>query len=909
VLGIIGATGAEPEIPLAALEGLAAVNAGLKKLAAAILEWCKADQPSAKPSSVSALARAIQAEPDPSAVSALTQAVGGDATLRDRISPWLGLLRRDLRNHPFVVVDGGLLVKETPSRKNAGAHYTPKSLAEEVVLHALQPLCYLPGPHQTANERGWKLRTSDEILDLKIADIACGSGAFLVAAARYLAERVVEAWISEDPSNAQRKDLYTRAIRQVVANCLYGADINDMAAEMCKLSLWLVSLDRDLPFSFVDDKVFLGNALLGLTSLEQLRKLHIDPRSVPADRRFDIFDVDIDTIIRKAIGLRERLATEIDDTDPARSMATKRRQLAELHQVTASLRQIADGVIAAGLPLGGKPGKALDSAYEDLRLAVKQAHQPSDSGKVAAGWLTGIVERGLAPTVPTDYERWQPLHWVLEAPDVVLEHGGFDAVIGNPPFLGGQKLTGAMGTTMRDWFVNHIADGRRGSADLVAYFFLRSTALLRRRGNLGLIATNTVAQGDSREVGLDAMVADGFTITRAIQSRSWPASGANLEYAAVWGTLDEIAPDVQRVADDVEVRSISTLLEPSGRAEGTPARLAENAGIAFIGCYVLGMGFVIDPAEAQQWIDVDPRNAEVLFPYLNGEDLNSRPDTSASRWVIDFNDRSEAEAAEYVLPYRRLAEAVRPERQRLKPDGTYALRKPLPERWWQYGEKRPALRRAIAPLSEVLVIARVSKTVMPIRVRTEQIFHEKVVVFASNSYGLQAILSSSVHQLWSIKYGTTMRTDPTYTPDLVFGSLPRPEETDRLKAVGRELDSSRREIMLRRGLGLTALYNLVNGSSVYGDRDVDRLRAIQIELDEAVVAALGWEDLPLSHGFHRYRQMERWTVSPAARVEILDRLLEENHRRAAAEQLRTKGASKARRSKAAPMGMEGLFDE
>ena len=222
----------------------------------------------------------------------------------------------------------------------------------------------LARPAPDRRRGSWRLRSSDELLDLKVADIACGSGAFLVAAARYLADRVVEAWISEDPANAKRKDLYTRAIRQVVANCLYGADINDMAVEMCKLSLWLVSLDRDLPFSFVDDKVFLGNSLLGLTSVDQLRKLHIDPTRVPMDRRFDIFDVDIDAIIRKAVDLRERLATEIDEDDPARTSAAKRRQLAELHQATASLRQIADGVIAAGLPLGGKPGKALDEAYE-----------------------------------------------------------------------------------------------------------------------------------------------------------------------------------------------------------------------------------------------------------------------------------------------------------------------------------------------------------------------------------------------------------------------------------------------------------------------------------------------------------------------------------------------------------------
>ena len=106
-----------------------------------------------------------------------------------------------------------------------------------------------------------------------------------------------------------------------------------------------------------------------------------------------------------------------------------------------------------------------------------------------------------------------------------------------------------------------------------------ATSLLQRNGDLGLIATNTVAQGDSREVGLDAMVAGGFTITRAIQSRSWPAASANLEYAAVWGTVGSMADDAPRVADDIEVRRISTLLEPAGRVEGNPVRLAENSGL------------------------------------------------------------------------------------------------------------------------------------------------------------------------------------------------------------------------------------------------------------------------------------------------------------------------------------------
>ncbi|MFF0145383.1 type IIL restriction-modification enzyme MmeI [Amycolatopsis sulphurea] len=388
-----------------------------------------------------------------------------------------------------------------------------------------------------------------------------------------------------------------------------------------------------------------------------------------------------------------------------------------------------------------------------------------------------------------------------------------------------------------------------------------------------MVATNTVAQGDTREVGLDAMVADGFTITRAIQSRSWPASSANLEYAAAWGTLSPVADNVPRVADDIEVRRISTLLEPTGRAEGNPARLLENTGVAHIGSLVLGMGFTITPEVAAEWISLDSRNGDVLFPFLNGENLNQRPDASAARWIVDFGQRSLEAARAYPTPFEHVVLNVKPER-------TKNPRKPYRDRWWQFAEKQMSMRKAIAELREVLVIALVSKTVMPMRVPSGHVFSHTLGVFATKSFADQAVLSSSVHQLWAIKYGSGMRNDPRYTPSDVFETFPRPAPFDPLEIMGRALDVERREIMLRRDLGLTKIYNLVNDPVVQRDTDIDRLREIHVELDREVLAAYGWSDIYQAHGFHSYRQMARWSVSPAARAEILDRLLEENQRRA-----------------------------
>ncbi len=888
-LGMLGKEGEEPEVPLSLLEDLAEEHADDTGLAEAVIVWLKEHQPSAKPPTKNALAKAFRtgdAMDEAEAERALLT-VTRDANLRKELRPWIGAIRRDLRGRPVVILPGGLVVTETPSRRNAGAHYTPRSLAEDVVCHALEPLVFKPGPRETDDRSAWRRLTSDQILGLHVADIACGSGAFLVAAARFLADHLVEAWTREEvlgdyadrPGGAR-----SHALRQVVARCLYGVDINEMAVEMCKLSLWLVSLDKDKPFSFVDDKVFVGNSLLGITELRQLRAQHIYPAAASGIRPFE-FDragnytesLDVDSVLERVRNRRHALASEVDDGDPARSTTTKQRLQRENEEDLKLLERVADAVVATGLALavGAKPGTKLNEAYGDLAVALGRAFPTEGEGDEAM--LEAILKRGLTPTVETDYERWHCLHWPLAVPEV-MERGGFDAIVGNPPFLGAKKLSPSMGQNLREWFVHVLAKGTTGNADLVAYFFLRAFSLLRPTGTLGIIATNTVAQGDTREVGLDRMVADGFAITRAIQSQSWPATSANLEYAAVWGTRGHVADEVLRVCDKVPVARISTLLEPEGRVNGQPERLAENTGIAFQGCVVLGTGFILESEEAQAWITQDPRNAEVLFPYLNGEDLNSRCDCSPSRWVIDFFNRSEHESSTYRLPFSRVVSDVRSERL-LKKQPSYRTY------WWQFAHKGTAWKAATANLDEVLVIALVSKTAIPVRVPTGQVFSHKLAVFATNRFTDQAVLSSSLHLMWVMRYSSTMRTDLNYSPSDVFETFPRPEPTPELETIGRTLDTERREIMLRRDLGLTKLYNLVNDPGLEAgiDPDVDRMRAIHVDLDAAVAAAYGWNDLDLTHGFHTYRKMTRWTLSPATRVEILDRLLEENHRRAAAE--------------------------
>lgn len=388
ILGLVGKDGAEPEIPLASINDLYDEHGGdSKKFASALVAWIKENQSAATGRTVAALTKLVDREPagDDRAelVRMLSPVAAGDRDLLETLVRWGSLIRRDLRNIPLVVPVGGLVVIETPSRKNAGAHYTPRSLAEEVVVHALQPLVYEPGPLQSNDENEWRLKPAAAILDLKVADIAAGSGAFLVAAARYLSERLVEAWIAEAmldaPASLEADELRRRALREVIARCLYGADINPMAVEMCKLSLWLVSMDKTKPFSFVDDKVFCGNSLLGLTSLDQLRDLDIVPKS--ANKQQQLL-VDVDMKISAATQLRLELASPVDDRDPMRSSRAKTRLLEQFRQTTAELRLIADGIVAAALPLGGKPGRQLDDAFKTLSWQLHEAFPADGSARI-----------------------------------------------------------------------------------------------------------------------------------------------------------------------------------------------------------------------------------------------------------------------------------------------------------------------------------------------------------------------------------------------------------------------------------------------------------------------------------------------------------------------------------------------
>jgi len=797
-----------------------------------------------------------------------------------RLAPLAALVRSDERGRPVVVPVGGRYVAASTRRAATGAHYTPRSLAEDIAQHALEPLAYRPGPLEDLDAGTWRLRPSSALLELRVADIAMGSGAFLVAACRWLADRLVEAWDAEGDreaslalaertagtADAEVTGVVLRARRLVAEHCLYGVDINPLAVEMAKLSLWLVTMDRERPFGFLDDRLVAGDSLLGLTSIEQLEALHMDPE---AGRRLAQQPLDLlggwTDRVRQAADLRRGITATAVVT--VRDGDRKADLLRAADEAVRPLRQVADAVVGAGLQAAVGSARHRDTVFRRL--------QPGVWGAVDGnlGEWRGLLQAGNPP----GKERRRPLHWPLTFPEVFVdvpdERRGFDAIVGNPPFLGGKKVSGVLGDDYLAGLQTWDGHGLKGNTDLAARFLLRADRLLAPRGQLGYVSTNTLIEGDTLEVGLLQLAEHGVDVPRGTSTRPWPSASASLSVVDVW--TSKAKRSAMAVLDGEPVPNLGVDLQPFLRETGRPERLPENDDVAFIGSYVLGLGFTMTAEEAAAMIEADSRNAQVLAPYIVGADLNRRPDTSASRWIINFRNWSEARAADYALPYDRVLQLVKPQRD-LLPDYKRRVR----EAWWRYEHQGPALYESISHLEHVLAISLVGNVLLPVRVPTGPVFAHKCGVFALGDLGSIAFLSSSVHQAWAIRYTSTLGTGINYSPSDVFLTLPRPEVTPTLHELGEALDGERRKVMLDRQLGLTKLYNLVHDPA-YSDPDVLRLRELHAQIDLATLAAYGWSDLDPQVGHHRTKIGVRWTVSPAARFELLDRLLVENHARAA----------------------------
>ena len=403
VLGLIGKEGLEPEEEIGQLVARAADRAGL-------LAWLK-DRTKL---SERRLEQALDAEPGPDDERRLAAACDNDAALLAAVRPWWGLLRLDLRGMPLVIAEGSLFVTQTGAKRDSGTAYTTRELADELVEHALAPLCYEPGPATEADPAKWQLKTAEQILGLRICDPAVGSGAILVAACRYLGARLIEAWSAEGTASQHDPELLEiEARRRVVERCLYGVDRDPMAVEMAKLSLWLVTMAKDRPFSFLDHALRQGDSLLGVTSLEQLRWFHLDPeqgRRLHGQGRLDVDLSVFDTAVEEAVELRRQLA-EIP-VNSVRDAELKADLAAKADARLADLSLVGDLLIGAALETNLRGHGNLESRLVSLEGSVA-ALLGSDEGtarSIRVDLIRKTVE-WLNVGRPLGAPLRRPLHW------------------------------------------------------------------------------------------------------------------------------------------------------------------------------------------------------------------------------------------------------------------------------------------------------------------------------------------------------------------------------------------------------------------------------------------------------------------------------------------------------------------
>lgn len=826
----------------------------------------------------------------------------GYTALAERIRPFTNLLRTDAWDDPIVYRDNSFMVTLGANRRETGTHYTPKSLTESIVTTTLEPVVYV-GPSEGKPREEWALKLSREILDLKVCDPAMGSGAFLVQACRYLGEKLVEAWLheesagkaitvdgealdqlgAEEPLPSQLDERLTIARRLVAERCLYGVDFNPLAVELAKLSIWLVTLAKGRPFGFLDNNLRCGDSLLGIHRLDQLTELSMTPTGKGQQR---LFGQNIEQIVREAVELRQQLRKvpirDIRDVEAMAYLDTDARRRLELPE------SIANAFIGEVFVAGGN-GTVLENRLASLAVQTGQAID-GDCDVFALMRRRSVA--ALSTDLPADKPARRPFHWPLEFPKVFAhERGGFDGMVGNPPFLGGQRITGVAGIVFRNWLVAHIAEGRRGSADLVAYFFLRAWSLLRDGGGFGLLAVNTISEGDTRQVGLEAMVGTGAVIHMAYPNEPWPGKAAVVT-SRVHVHKGEWRGERSLIGRPASF--ISAFL--SDREEWSPKRLKANEGITFQGSIVLGMGFVLLPDEARRMLEADLKNADVIFPYLNGLDLNSDPEQRGSRWVINFWDWPEEKAATYREPYEWIKEHVYPERLEKSKEHSY---RNIMSMWWQHLAARPVLYHAIGRggsfcqhppswdetrrLARVLTVAWVSKTLAFTFSDPATIFADQLVVFAFEAGSNFAVVQSSVHAVFAWQNSSKLKNDLRYSPTDAFETFPLPLADDPLSNLGERLHEARIEIMRADRIGLTKLYNRFHTNTEHDPR-IEGLRALQREMDAAVAHAYGWGDLDLQHGFHEVPYLPendsvRFTISEVVRVEVLRRLSELNRQR------------------------------
>ena len=801
-------------------------------------------------------------------------------------SVYEGLLEFD----PEFLDDGTGLrfnLRKGDDRAVTGSHYTPDDLVQPLIQHSLEHLIA---------ERKKAENPEAALLGLRVADIACGSGHILLAAARRIAmELAIIRTQEEQPSPSA----YRSALRDTIRSCIYGVDLNPLAVELCKVAMWLEAHIPGQPLNFLDHHIKCGNAIVGYARREDVG------RGVP------------DEAFKTLVGDDKDITKEVRKRNKDERSKRKQTNI----EFTAGTKSRMDAILAAWKSISNLPehtpqeirdkkqkfaeftaGKNAWLLNQVASIPIAQFYIPKTretettlitDGEFSRYWRGEQTPQGKATaTALAISHRKRFFHWFLEFPEV-MEAGGFDCILGNPPYLGRKHLSGTYGYQFCELMRWEFAP--TGLSDLVVFFLRRISQLVRVGGFSSIITTNSITDGDIRSDGLDQIIISGYQINMAVRGVKWPGA-ANL-VVSLLSVFNGIFSG-QRFLDSVQVDMINSFFE-AGEVTPNPSSLLENKKKIFQGSIFLGDGFLLNKEEADRLYAMNSENMDVIRPIINGKELNNDPHQKPGRLVINFQDWTLEQSMKYEEPFSIVEELVKPERMKSK----RAIRK---NRWWQHAERATALYSGISDLNicfaTVWVTKHLSFSVQP----TDIIFTNSCYIFVTERWDLFSVVQSTLHEVWARKYSGSLETRLRYSPTDCFETFPFPgniweSNDEELTLIGDTYHSHRKALMLSLSLGLTKLYNLFHAkelspemiekvsktdadTSESGYSDLKFLREMHAGLDNRVKEMYGWNDLDLAHDFYEVETLPendrvRYTISPEARKEVLKRLLALNHER------------------------------
>ena len=738
---------------------------------------------------------------------------------------------------------GSLILQPTAERRRSGSHYTPRALTEPIVAEAFRPWL----------ERCNHQPTAEQILALKVCDPAMGSGAFLVAVCRFLSGWLVQAWERDGyPDDFHQEwDKDTVARRLVAQRCLYGVDKNPFAVNLAKLSLWLVTLSENQPFTFVDHALKCGDSLVGY-SVKEIQAAISEVQLGFVNDQNQLF-------AQVGIARRESFG---DDNFSDEGYDRKKLLLQQQIKATEGLRQAGDLMVAAFF----EAPKAKDRGdKQEVYLSMLSGAFNDQALNDSVQEICGRLSEG--------HKGINPFHWDLEFPEVFSDNqGGFDVLLGNPPFIAGSKLSSLFGENYPVWLRHKFKESGGKGVDVSAHFLRQAQELTRALGTYSLIATKTIAEGDTRLAGLHYITKQDDKIYSCRKRFEWPGA-ASVIVSVIHIQKEAPTSSIPCLFNGANTEGInSNLLPVSGELD--PKRLSKNQNKAFLGCKIYGEGFIFsnsDKPEKDDYaggnkdlraiIDEHPQCLEAIFDYIGGKEITTSPRHKGYRKVINFKQITLRDAQEKYSPLLDIVkEKVKPKRDNM---GSYQVAERRKELWWQFGTYTPRYFELVNTEEHVLAMSRTTAFISIAKMPARTVFSEKVVAFAPwCSLGiLFSLLQSRLHELWALSFGLTQGETPVYKPPACFETFPMPSGLETFTGEIREqkhfnaLNETgicyidfRAELMLRNDEGLTATYNRFHDPAEISS-DLMQLRELHQEMDKAVLASYGWSDISTKCGF------------------------------------------------------------